>query len=181
MESSRAYYMSHIALRDTVYFNWQEFIQAFNKGPNEIQTYLANMWNGIESKYFKEGTKIVDIERNISKDDFKVFVETLQDVLTIFIVFPQTEIKMAQAQIVAISLCEKMPRYITLESWTEQEANRMREMLKDEYVPSYTIGEWKFIDDHFEHVNYGQIKDVSVGEFVHFVDNNILKQSKEEE
>ena len=178
MESSRAYYMSHILLRNEIYGNWAKFIEALKAGPDEMQTYLANMWNDIDAKYFKEGVVIRDIDRKVTKQDFSISIENINDVLTVFIIFPELDSYMAQARVVAIALCEKYPRYITMEIWTEQEI-LMNQKLKEGYPLGYTVGEWQLKEQGFEHINYGRLPDATMECFVSFIGNTLLKQDKE--
>lgn len=174
MKSSRAYYMSHILLRNEIYVNWNKFVEAFKLGPDEMKTYLVNMWNGIDNKYFKEGIIISDIDRKVSKEDFDISVEYINDILTILIVFPAVDSYMAQARAVAIALGKENVRYITLEVWTEQEI-MLFEKYKDEQPLRYTVGEWELNGTDFEHINYGKLPEATMECFISCIKNNILK------
>lgn len=166
MSSSRAYYLSHVLLRNTIFENWETFSEKLDKGPEFMKKYLSELWHSIDGKYFKEGVIITDINRKITADDFNITFRNINGRMTFFFIFPDPDSFSAQAKSVALVLSEEELRYITMEIWTEKE------------IPhQYTLGEWKIQEGKFMHFNYGYIPRATVECFATFVEKLLSEQN----
>ena len=164
MESTRAYYMSHILLKNKIFFDWKIFKDNLDKGPMAMKQYLLDLWNSIDQKCFKEGTKIKDLDRVITVDDFNILATKKDQKIIFFFSLPEPDSFDVQAKAIALILENgKMPRYITMEIWAEKEIAKQ-----------YTIGEWILKDNKFEHLNIGKIDGKTTKDFMSYIIDNII-------
>ena len=146
MESTKGYYLTHILLRNIIFYDFKLFNEKLNKGPEVMKKYLLELWNSIDESKFEPGTVINDKERVLIESDFDITFNEVDGIKIFFIIFPETSSYSTQAKAVAIVLCKDFPRYITMEGWT-----------KEEIEQKYTIGEWEICKGIFKHNNYGKI------------------------
>jgi hypothetical protein len=169
METTRAYFMSHIVLRDKMFFEPKEFSEKLGAGPQVMKQFLADLWNGIGQDYFKEGTVVKDIDRKIVPEDFNITNAMVGDNNFFFFTMPEPDSYNAQAKCVALVASRTGNiRYITMEIWTEQEVEK-----------KYTIGEWIFAGDHFEHKSLGKMVGDSIDVFASAVAQIVNENNKE--
>ena len=164
METTKGYYLTHILLRNIIFYDFKLFNEKLNKGPEVMKKYLLELWNGIDENKFKPGTIIKDKERILIESDFDITVNEVNGIKIFFIIFPETSRYSSQAKVIAIALCRDFPRYITMEGWT-----------KDEIEQKYTLGEWEICKGVFKHNNYGKIPRNTVECFATLVKELLLK------
>lgn len=166
MESTRAYYMSHILLRNKIFFEPDEFGKKLSDGPQVMKQYLKDLWESIDQKFFNEEVNIKDIDRKVEIDDFKITNAMVQDKNIFFFQMPEPDSYDTQAKCIALVLERGgKARYITMEIWTQREIELIKEINGTEAMPQYSIGEWIFTGNDFEHKNLGKIKGDSIDTF----------------
>ena len=146
METTKGYYLTHILLRNIIFYDFKLFNEKLNKGPEVMKKYLLELWNSIDENKFKPGTVLKDKEINVVENDFNITVNEVNGIKIFYITFPETSSYSIQAKAIAIVLCKDFPRYITMEGWT-----------KEENTQNYTLGEWEIYKGSFVHNNYGKI------------------------
>jgi hypothetical protein len=166
-QTSRAYIASHILLRHEVYSNWKNFYENVNKGPENMKVFLADLWNNINEKNVKKGMEIIDKDRSVTKDDFDISANKLQNMQTFYFIFPDSDFEMAQAKCVALVFAPQMPRYFTME------LSKINENNEREYI----IGEWTIENNSYTHVNYGSLEKNTIEFFAGKIDT-ILEKTK---
>ena len=159
IELSRAYYLSHILLRNNVFFNWEEFNNHLKLGPDLMKEELVKMWNSIDDKAFKNEVTIKDKNRVVTVDDFDIVLKKIVGIPVFIFKFPEPQIYDLQAEAVALALCKKEPRYITMEIWSPEEEDK-----------HYTVAEWIVEHRDFMHRNYGKLRENDIREFERYVE-----------
>ena len=176
MKTTRAYYMSHVLLRNKIFFEADEFNENLKKGPQVMKKYLLDLWNSINETDFKEGTIIEDINRVVSANDFDVTYRAIENKEIFFFIMPDPDCYQAQAKAVALIIDKTSGiRYITMEIWSKDEDEKMKAIFGELYTPKYTIGEWKLKDNKFVHMNYGRIPRNTLECFATFIIEKIKK------
>ncbi|MBP3255069.1 MAG: hypothetical protein J6M60_01060 [Clostridia bacterium] len=166
METTRAYYMSHVLLRNKIFFEPDEFGKKLSEGPNSMKQYLKDLWQSIDQKLFKEGVIIKDIDRKAEIEDFDITNAMVGDKNIFFFQMPEPDSYDTQAKCIALVLERGgKVRYITMEIWTQRESEIIKEIKGSEAMPQYTIGEWIFVGNDFEHKNLGKVKEDSIDSF----------------
>ena len=164
METTKGYYLTHVLLRNIIFYDFKNFNENLSKGPEFMKKYLSQLWNSIDEKNFKEGVIIRDKDRTITENDFDITVNQINSTKIFYLIFPDPINDSVQAKTVAICLCKDFPRYITMEGWT-----------KDELSQQYTLGEWEICKGEFKHCNYGNVSRNTVESFATSV-IELLKQ-----
>lgn len=162
-ETSRAYIMSNITLRNEIYRNWKEFNNILNEGPTNMKRYLSNMWNTISQRDISEGWILKDLERKIDENSFNITMNEINDISIFYFIFPDLDLLQAQARCIALALTPNIPRYFTME-------RAIHINNKELY---YIMGEWQFINGKFIHKNYGEIPNGTIENFSYHVLNLI--------
>ncbi len=155
MQTSRAYVLTNIILRQEIFENWQNFYNHLHKGAKHMQKYLYKLWHSIDEKTLNNEIPLIDINREVKVDDFKIFMELVNNIPIFFFVFPEPEVVMRQAKCVALSLSTKAPRYFTMELFGNYSGNY-----------KYEIGEWVVEDLNYVHTEHGELKENTLEEFV---------------
>lgn len=148
---NKAYIMSHLKLRDEIYFNWGIFNYYLLKGGDELKQHLCNLFNSIKIKDYSDNFSISDLETKVSIKDFDFSVMNIANVNVLFIELPKSSFVCNQAEIITIAFSKDSPRYFTL----EVESNSM-----------YLIGEWLLKDNVFIHIDYGEVTEDYLVNFV---------------
>lgn len=148
---NKAYIMSHLKLRDEIYFNWRIFNYYLLKGGDELKQHLCNLFNSIKIKDYSDNFSISDLETKVSIKDFDFSVMNIGNINVLFIEFPKSSFVCNQAEIIAIAFSKNSPRYFTL----EVEPDSM-----------YLIGEWLLKDNVFIHIDYGEVTEDYLISFV---------------
>ena len=175
METSKAYFMSHILLRNKIFFEAKEFNEYLGKGPQVMKQYLLNLWNNIDQKDFKKDVIIKDINRPISIDDFDITLRQLEGKNIFFFIMPDPICYQTEAKAIAFIIDQVSGiRYITMEVWSSNEEENMKKIIGESYTPQYTIGEWKLEENQFKHLNLGKIPRNTVECFVSFILENLI-------
>ena len=164
MESTKGYYLTHILLRNIIFYDFKVFNEKLNKGREVMKKYLLELWNNIDESKFEPGTVIIDKERVLIESNFDITFNEIDGIKIFFIIFPETSSYSTQAKAVAIALCKDFPRYITMEGWT-----------KEEIEQKYTLGEWEIYKGVFKHNNYGKMPRNTVECFATSVKELLLK------
>lgn len=154
-ETSRAYITTHIFLRDNIYYHWKSFYNHLIDGPEHMIQYLLDMWNNINKDTINPNFHLIDIDRAVTKDDFAIFTQHINNTTVFFFCFPEPDSYQAQAKCVALALCEDIPRYFTMEISYQRGEQKV-----------YMVCEWCPEKDNFIHNNYGAMKEDSIDEFV---------------
>lgn len=165
-ETSRAYIVSNIKLRNEIYGNWKEFCSILNSGPDSVKKYLSNMWNSISKKDIAEGIELIDLERKIDENSFNITMNKVNNITIFYFIFPDSDFFMAQAKCVALALMPTLPRYFTMEVAIDISTSRRY----------YVMGEWKLINGKFNHINYGEIPNGTIENFSYHVLDVINKK-----
>lgn len=175
METSKAYYMSHILLRNKIFFESKEFNEYLSKGPQVMRQYLLDLWNSIDEKNFKEGAIIKDIDRAVSVDDFDISFRPSEEKNIFFFIMPDPVCYQAEAKAVALIISKTNEiRYITMEIWSNNEEENMKKILGESYIPQYTIGEWVLEENQFKHLNLGKIPRNTIECFASFIIEKLI-------
>ncbi len=174
MESSKAYYFSHILLRNKIYYEGKEFSDKLRQGPQVMRPYLLELWNSIDESTFKEGVVIKDKDRVVTVDDFDITFRPYQNFNVYFFIMPDPKCFMAEAKCAALAIDkENRIRYLTMEIWSENEVEQMKKALGDAYTPQYTVGEWAIKDNQFTHLNMGHLPRPTIECFASFLGDNL--------
>ena len=159
---TRAYLMSHILLRNDIFYNWEEISKHLGNNIGDIKRYLLKMWYriGINDKISDKKIKISDISRMVTVDDFDVIERNINGITVYFFIFPNPDSCESQAKAVAVALCRDEKRYITMEMFSKEN--------------QYKIGEWNITENKFVHNNLGLLKGNTVEKFILLLED-ILK------
>lgn len=141
---TKGYYLTHILLRNIIFYDFKIFNGKLKQGPDAVKKYLLELWNSIDENRFTPGTVIKDKDVKLSESDFDIIFNEVNGIKVFYIIFPETSSYSTQAKTVALALCKDFPRYITMEGWTEEEIEQR-----------YTFGEWEIYKGSFKHNNYG--------------------------
>ena len=168
MKTSIAYQMSNIVLRNEIYYNGKGFMEALNKGPENMKVYLFNLWNEVKKKLSEnKDIEISDINKNVTIEDFDITSNVTPNNIRIFyFIFPDSDEAMAQCKSVALAIANGLPRYFTMEYYS-----------KDNSSESFMFGEWvlNMGTNSFIHNNYGLLTSPTIGNFAFRVQENLLK------
>lgn len=159
---NRAYVMSHLKLRDEIYFNFGGFSNNFFQGKEKIREYFCKLWNSIDINSYNNNYILIDSDeqqKNIELSDFDVGVKQINGVNVLFFEMPESYSYCQQAKIIAIVFLKSGLRYFTLEIESESKC---------------LVGEWLLVDDDFVHINYNKIYDDYITNFLNSL-NIMLK------
>lgn len=160
-ETTIAYQVTNIVLRDEIYDNWEIFLKNLNSGPNTMKKELLNMWNSTKEKLNQhENLKIVDVDKIVSVESFDITMNITEDNVRVFyFIFPDAEIAIAQCKCVALALTAHIPRYFTMEYFSKENGNEQ-----------FMFGEWT-LDN--KHLNHGKLNNPTVDCFARNVQEKI--------
>ena len=131
----------------------------FNKGPEAVKEYLVAIWTETRENFMKrDDIKVLDIDRVISKEDFNItFNMSSKKEPIFFITFPDYNNNLAESKCVAFSITNEKPRFFTME-------HRIGLYGAEE---EYIFGEFEFsyLNNNFNHKNYGPLKRNTVENF----------------
>lgn len=158
---------SHILLRNEIYAHWREFDECLKRGPQAMKQYLYNLWYSITNETINQDYCLVDEERKISPNDFKITTNSYNNIQIFYFTFPEPEVFMAEAKCVALALTPNTPRYFTMEITSKENEDK-----------KYVIGEWRLKDNQFVHYNYGAMEKDTVDAFAYCMEVIIKAEYK---
>jgi len=157
--TSILYQISNYKIEYDVIHEYGKMCKIFNNGPEAVKDYLVDTWNETrENLMNREDIEVLDIERVISKQDFKVtFNLTSKKEPVFFITFPEYNNHISESMCVALAITEARPRFFTMEhklgiNGTDEE---------------FSLGEieFKYLTNEFRHNNYGILERKTVTNF----------------
>ncbi len=164
---NKVYIMSHLKLRDEIYFNWRIFNYYLLIGGNKLKQHLCNLFDSIKEKDYNDNFSISDLEAKVSIEDFDFGVMNIANINVLFIELPKSSLICNQAKIIAIAFSKGSPRYFMLEVKSSSK---------------YLIGEWLLKDNIFVHIDYAEVKDDYLTNFVKILNfiltDEVLKNEK---
>jgi hypothetical protein len=163
MKPSLLYYFENIFLRDAIYKHWEAFHSDITKGPDILKDGLVSNFLRVQSDP-KEILSKKKVE--INNDDFNPTMAAVGSLKIPFLVinFPEPK-ETAEAYYGGIILSES-PKYYLLELHRPDDIEK-KTLPKENQKESYFLGVW---DNSFTHVNLGDLKTNSIGEFISRVD-----------
>ena len=176
-KTSIQYQFTNIKLFYEVFSNWKNFKKILASGPNNMKNYLYSEWNKLaDTLKENDSLEIVDIDKNVTVDDFNITVNTTSNNIVIFyFTFPNHQYADASSKYVALALTPNMPRYFTLEYGTELTIEHDKGL-----IPSKTtwfMGEFCIENGKKKHINYGKIDNMRLSYFA----GRVCKLLEEEE
>ena len=158
-ETTIAYQVTNIVLRNEIYGNWDNFIKNLNSGPEVMKQELLNMWNNTREILTKQDNiEILDLDKEVTKESFDITMNTTEDGLKVFyFIFPDADIAFAQCKCVALALTPKAPRYFTMEYFSKEK---------------FVFGEWT---PNGQHSNYGSLDNPTIECFAKNIYDKIEK------
>lgn len=174
--SSVLYKVSNMDFEQRAVFVFSDVVAAFKKGPNEATAFLAELWENARAGLKKQGRvdDIVDIDREVKPEDFRVTFRQIPDKADVFFVlFPEVENTseyMAACKCLAFVLAKDRPRFLTMEY--------SQSMSEEGQKPCFVFGEWVFdyLNGSFRHLNYGKMERDTIEHFATIVEDKLKAQ-----
>ena len=153
------YFLAHMIIRNLVFEDYIKFKQLLSEGPDSIKTYFYMLWIKQKQEFQNRyDLDVIDIDREINKDDFVVSYSLLENEQKVFnFTMPKPLNEQGQAMYISVVITSKIPRYFTLEL--------SRHFNGEE---CYVVGEWKidFENNDYKHINYGTMDESVIGKFL---------------
>lgn len=146
IKTSVQYQVSNVVLFNEVFYNWSNFFEKLNQGPDTIIDYLFELWNNTKEE-LKNNDRVIarDIERIVDFNDFNVTYNRTQNGTNVFyMVFPDYDYTDAASKYVAIALTKGRPRYFTLEYSVE--------FSPEGPLPCFVVGEFLIDNNEKKHI-----------------------------
>lgn len=157
IKTSIQYQFTNEKLFYEVLTNWKSFNEILASGPNNMKEYLYSEWNKLADTLKKnDSLEIVDIDKNVTVDDFDVTVNTTSNNIVVFyFTFPNHTYADASSKYVALALTPSMPRYFTLEYGKEMTTGKT----------TWFVGEFYIANGKKLHRNYGKVDNMRLSYF----------------
>lgn len=163
ISTSIQYQLTNVKLFNDIFFDWKNFNEDLNKGPEFMKNRLLQEWNELKS-ILKENTNLLlkDLDKEVTVSDFDItFNQSQNGTSVFFFTFPDYEYTDAASKYVALILAPKMPRFITLE-YSENSITKEKQ---------YVVGEFVINDQikQRQHLNYGVLDNDRITFFAGYV------------
>ncbi len=161
ISTSIQYQLTNVKLFNEIFYNWKNFNEQLNKGPEKMKYYLLEEWNKLKEELKdNEGIVLKDIDKIVTENDFNITMNQAKDgSLVFYFTFPNYDDTDAASKFVALALTPQKPRYFTLE-YSESIITKEKQFI---------VGEFLVENGKRVHRNYGPLKSDKIEIFSGFV------------
>lgn len=160
------YLVSNMGIEE-VFANSEVVPKIIESGPDKIKEILVGLWNEYRTSDYAKVFELVDIDREVTKEDFQVkYGMSLNEDPILFITFPDMigETMHAEAKCFAAAFKdgEFPPRMFTMEYYNEYP--------EDVHKGRFILGEWKTKNGEIvEHINMDIMNGTTVTDFMNII------------
>lgn len=173
IQTSIQYQLTNNKIFEDVFAKWNVFSSWINQGPTKMKEFLFNEWYETKRLLTLNPNLIVkDFNRQVSIVEFDIkYIPTTTGIPVFYLIFPDYKEGDGASKIVGLALCEKRPRYFTLESAIRYENNSLTYVVGEFYVDYQTRSK--------KHNNYGFVDlNVDLKQFSSFIEQILIRQDE---